>query len=171
MVKVWDLVTQKCLATLEGHQDQIVKVQWLNMGLQFATASVDGVVKLWNLKKQQCVNTFEMHADRIWCMDLYEVLEKNEDKGDEDDVEYKSTVNMITGGCDSTLKIWQDVTVEQEHEDKEAQLKRIQDEQKLSHLIRKEDFIEAAMLAFKMNKLRDFYHVLLKVMRSEDKGD
>lgn len=34
LVKVWDLNEKgKCLATLQGHQDQLVKVQWLNMGL------------------------------------------------------------------------------------------------------------------------------------------
>jgi hypothetical protein len=26
-------------------------VAWLNAGLQFASASVDGVVKVWNIKK------------------------------------------------------------------------------------------------------------------------
>lgn len=118
-VKVWDLSSHKCLATLQGHQDQIVKVQWVNMGLQFITASVDGIVKLWNLKKQQCVNTYEMHKDRIWCMDLYE--EPTKASSDDDDIEkYMSSVNLVTGGCDSTIKVWQDCTIEQENEDKEA---------------------------------------------------
>ena len=46
------------------------------MGLQIASASVDGVVKIWNLKKQQCINSFEMHNDKIWTMDLYEKIEE-----------------------------------------------------------------------------------------------
>lgn len=40
----------------------------------------------------------------------------------------------------------------------------------MSHLIRQEDFIAAAQLAFRMNKLRDFYHILTRVMKAEDKG-
>lgn len=35
---------------------------------------------------------------------------------------------MLTGGGDSTLKLWQDHTVEKELEDKEKELQRIHDE-------------------------------------------
>jgi len=54
LLKVWNISGEKaeCVATLQGHADQLVKVKWINHGLQLASASVDGVVKLWNLKKQ-----------------------------------------------------------------------------------------------------------------------
>ena len=98
------------MATLQGHQDQLVKVQWLNMGLQLASASIDGVVKIWNVKKQQCVNTYEMHQDKIWTMDLYEKIEKVENDDDymeeDDEAAYKSTIHLLTGGCDATIKLW-----------------------------------------------------------------
>jgi len=94
------------------------------MGLQLASASVDGVVKIWNIKRQQCVNTFEMHDDKIWTMDLFEQIEKIEDNQFGED-QFKSTIHLVTGGCDSTIKIWQDYTDEQEQEDKEAEHKRI----------------------------------------------
>lgn len=143
---------------------------WLNAGLQIATAAVDGVVKLWNVKKQQCVNTLELHNDKIWAMDLYETIEKIED--DEQDAEttdkYKSTIQMLTGGSDSTFKLWVDCTADQELEAKQADLLRLQEEQKLSHLIRDEDFVKAASLAFKLNKLRDFYHVMTRIISKQD---
>jgi hypothetical protein len=60
--------------------------------------------------------------------------------------------------------VWQDYTAQQESEEREAHLKRIQQEQELSHLIREQDFMEAALLAFKLNKLRDFYHILNKII-------
>jgi len=41
---------------------------------------------------------------------------------------------------------------------------RLQDEMKLSKLIREEDYLEAALVAFRLNKLRDFYLVLSKVI-------
>ena len=105
LVKVWDLNEKgKCLATLQGHQDQLVKVQWLNMGLQLASASVDGVVKIWNIKRQLCVNTFEMHQDKIWTIDLFEKIEKIETEEEEE--QFKSTLHIVTGGCDSTIKVW-----------------------------------------------------------------
>ena len=43
-------------------------------------------------------------------------------------------------------------------------MQRLQDEQKLSTLIRGEDFLEAALMAFRMNKLRDFYLVMNKIL-------
>ena len=38
----------------------------------------------------------------------------------------------------------------------------------MSRLIREEDFMEAALLAFRLNKLRDFYHVLNKIISKKD---
>lgn len=81
---------------------------------------------------------------------------------------FQSNITIITGGGDSTFKVWQDFTIEQELLDKQANLERIQEEQKLSSLIREQDFLEAAVLAFKMNKIRDFYHILLKLMTKQD---
>jgi hypothetical protein len=37
----------------------------------------------------------------------------------------------------------------------------------LSALIREEDFIEAAVMAFKLNKLRDFYLVVNKILSNK----
>jgi len=83
-----------------------------------ASASVDGVVKLWNLKKQQCVNTIEMHKDKIWAMDLFEKVTKVED-AEGVDSHFTSKIHIVTGGGDSTLKVWEDFTIEQELLDKE----------------------------------------------------
>jgi hypothetical protein len=38
------------------------------------------------------------------------------------------------------------------------------DEQKLSGLIRQEDYVNAALMAFRLNKLRDFYLVIQKIL-------
>lgn len=38
----------------------------------------------------------------------------------------------------------------------------------LSHLIRGEDYLEAAVLAFKLGKVRDFYHILNKLTTRVD---
>lgn len=75
---------------------------------------------------------------------------------------------MLTGGSDSTFKLWVDCTADQEMEAKQADLLRLQEEQQLSHLIRDEDFVKAAQLAFKLNKLRDFYHVMTRIISKQD---
>jgi hypothetical protein len=101
-----------------------------------------------------------MHDDKIWTLDLHEKIEQEE--GEETSL--KSTIFMITGGCDSSVKVWRDYTIEQEIEDKSAILQRIKDEQTLSHLLREKDYVEAAVIAFRLNRLRDFYHVLNRVL-------
>ena len=68
-------------------------------------------------------NTFEMHNDKIWTMDLYEKIE--EEINTDDEVQYKSKIYLVTGGCDSTIKLWKDFTEEQELEDKNAELQKI----------------------------------------------
>ena len=50
-----------------------------------------------------------MHDEKIWAMD-------------------QNDKYMITGGGDSTVKIWRDCTVEKEIEEKEKSLQKIQDE-------------------------------------------
>lgn len=120
LVKVWNIhsVSEKpsshnkasCVATLQGHQDQLVKVHWINMGLQVVTASADGMVKIWNVKKQTCVNTIQMHDDKVWALDVHEKVGKVEKEDGEEVV--TTSIHMVTGGADSTVKLWKDCTVE-----------------------------------------------------------
>ena len=47
-----------------------------------------------------------MSEDKIWTMDLYEHIEKIEDEVEDSPILFKSTIQIITGGSDSTLKVW-----------------------------------------------------------------
>jgi len=105
VAKIWDLTEKKCVATLQGHLQALVKVAWLNAGLQFVSASVDGVVKVWNVKKHSCLNTFEMHAEKIWSLDFCQVAPLEKEDQDE------PITMMLTGGSDSCVKFWRDNTV------------------------------------------------------------
>mmetsp|Transcript_4577 Transcript_4577/g.6941 ORF Transcript_4577/g.6941 Transcript_4577/m.6941 type:complete len:299 (+) Transcript_4577:1864-2760(+) len=176
-IKVWDLhdiesgvEKQRCIATLQGHQDQLVKALWINMGMQIASASVDGVVKIWNMKKKQCVNTFEMHEDKIWTLDIFEHIEQIEAEEEDEEPTFKSTIRLLTGGCDSTIKIWQDFTKEQEEEEKEAELLKVRQEQELSHLIREQDFEKAAILSFRLSKQRDLFLIMKKILSTNEES-
>jgi U3 small nucleolar RNA-associated protein 13 len=116
-IKVWNILAQKiegqpstaCIATFSGHQTALVKVNWINLGLQIVSASVDGIAKIWNLKKQICVNTYEMHSEKIWGLDVQDNF-------------------MITGSGDSSIKVWRDCTVEAEKEEKEKELHKYEQE-------------------------------------------
>jgi hypothetical protein len=94
-----------------------------------------------------------MHDEKIWGLDIYQ------DK------------YLLTGGGDSNLRLWQDCTVEKEQEEKQTALTRLQDEQRLSALIREQDYLEAALMAFRLNKLRDFYLVISKILKGSPSTD
>ena len=49
-------------------------------------------------------------------------------------------------------------------------MQRLKDEQNLSHLIRSQDYVDAAILAFKLNKTRDFVHVMNKLLSKQDES-
>lgn len=98
-----------------------------------------------------------MHEDRVWGL---EVDEHHTDK-----------VRLLTGSADSSIKVWHDDTVEQEQMEKEQNLERLAAEQNLSRLLRENDFVEAALTAFKLNKLRDFYHVISKLVKNRNRDE
>lgn len=74
---------------------------------------------------------------------------------------------MLTGGSDSKIKLWQDSTAAEELRIKEEKLGLIQDEQNLSKLMRENNLPKAALLAFKLNKLRDFFHVMNRIVSGQ----
>ena len=61
---------------------------------------LDCVVCSW----LQCVNTFDKHDDRVWAL---AVRQARDGSGD---------VEMVTGGSDSVLNVWADVTAEEAEE-------------------------------------------------------
>jgi len=77
-------------------------------------------------------------------------------------------LQIITGGSDSCIKIWKDNTAREDLTLKEAKLQRLDDEQKLSKLMREEECVDAALLAFKMNKLREFYHSMNRLVMGKN---
>ena len=46
-----------------------------------------------------------MHQDKIWTMDLFERVESAGIDVYGEDM-FKSTIHLVTGGCDSTIKVW-----------------------------------------------------------------
>ena len=59
-----------------------------------------------------------MHSDKVWTVDVNENVEHG-----------ANTLELITGGADSTLRLWTDSTIEQENLEKTETLKRMQEEQ------------------------------------------
>ena len=64
-VRLWDLETGQCLATLNGHSDIVHSVQITPDGRFAVSGSKDKTVKVWDLEARSCVGTLEGHQDAV----------------------------------------------------------------------------------------------------------
>ena len=85
-LKVWDVVTGECVATLKGHSKEVrcgVRYLWyfcvdvcsseVNCvpvfpdGRRVVSASRDKALKVWDVATGKCVATLEGHSDSVRC--------------------------------------------------------------------------------------------------------
>ncbi|KAF8204036.1 U3 small nucleolar RNA-associated protein [Pholiota molesta] len=64
-VKLWSLDDYSCLRTFEGHTNSVLRVDFLNAGLQLISTGSDGLAKLWNVREEECVATLDNHEDKV----------------------------------------------------------------------------------------------------------
>ncbi|HEV7904157.1 MAG TPA: TIR domain-containing protein, partial [Pyrinomonadaceae bacterium] len=64
-VKVWEVETGKCLATLEGHAGVVYGVAITEDGKVAVSGAVDKTVKVWEVETGKCLATLEGHTDMV----------------------------------------------------------------------------------------------------------
>lgn len=64
-VRLWNLETDQCLATLKGHKDAVRSVQITPDGRFAVSGSDDKTVKVWDLEAGTCVGTLEGHQNNV----------------------------------------------------------------------------------------------------------
>jgi len=152
-IKLWSMTDYTCLKTLEGHSASVKQLQFLHAGMQLLTSADDGMVKLWTIKTAECVNTFaEEHSGKIWGL----VLTQDQQK-------------MITGGGDSILNIWTDVSEQDKNQDEEAQEQNILKEQQLNNWLRQKKYDKAVQLALDLEQPRKLCDIFTKMCLEEEK--
>jgi len=62
VLRLWDLKTNKCIATLSGHSAPIERGGIINHGNQAISVSRDLVMKLWDIKTANCIQTKDFGA-------------------------------------------------------------------------------------------------------------
>jgi U3 small nucleolar RNA-associated protein 13 len=124
-IRLWSVARDAgyaCLRTLEGHDASVLAVRFLRRGTQLLSGGADGLVKLWSVRDTECVNTFDAHTDKVWAL----AVRAPEDQAVGGDAGgaggagvdgAAAEVEMMTGGGDSVLNVWRDVTSEEAHEE------------------------------------------------------
>ncbi|XP_023014319.2 transducin beta-like protein 3 isoform X2 [Leptinotarsa decemlineata] len=149
-VKLWSVADLSCLKTFQGHDASVIRAEFIASGMQILSAGADGLLKLFSIKTSECVCTLDQHSARIWALAI---------KQDE--------TAFVTGGSDSVLIKWKDVT-------QEVRLKRIEEaeelakqEQKLNNYLMEENFLKALKLALKLDRPRQVLMILQSVKNSD----
>ncbi len=88
-VKIWDLETGECRATLEGHQDQVRSVAITPDGKRILSGSDDDTVHVWDVRTSQCLASWNDHHNIV-----FEVCSLSDGE------------RAFSAGNDSTVRLW-----------------------------------------------------------------
>ena len=115
--------------TFEGSTASVLSIQFVNAGLQILSSSADGLIRLWSIRSGECENVFDKHQDKVWALatppesyynQSLTVSSEGEEEGEGSSSNTKDTHStrrvFFSGGSDSSLQTWVDVTKEQEME-------------------------------------------------------
>jgi WD40 repeat protein/DNA-directed RNA polymerase subunit RPC12/RpoP len=89
VVKVWDVDSHECLASLVGHSDAVTCVAVAKDEKRAASGSFDQTIRLWNLETGKCLTTLTGHSDKVYSVQITP------------DGRF-----VVSGSSDKTVKVW-----------------------------------------------------------------
>lgn len=113
----------------QGHTASVLSVTFVSAGAQLVSGGADGLLKLWTLRSDECEATLDAHTDKVWALTTAVAPGKGRDRmgfqGDEEgamegeDAEAdrrgpNAGIVVVSGGADSVVNVWQDVTAREE---------------------------------------------------------
>lgn len=151
-MKLWSIVDMSCLKTFEGHHtSSILRGEFLNKGLQILSAGSDGLIKLWCIKTSECLKTLDKHTNRVWALTIA-----------------PDETYFYSGGSDSILMKWKDVTDEEKLTKQLQQNELILQEQKLMNLLQENDVLKALCLAIKLRKPNLTLRIITNIIKEDN---
>ncbi|WP_199333391.1 BTAD domain-containing putative transcriptional regulator, partial [Oculatella sp. FACHB-28] len=88
-VKLWDILSNECVATLQGHNNAVLALAWSSDGCTLASGGNDQTIRLWDVETQECLNCLEGHTNAIWS------IVWNIDR-----------TTIASGSDDQTVRVW-----------------------------------------------------------------
>jgi U3 small nucleolar RNA-associated protein 13 len=148
-IKIWNLTDYSCINTFEGHLASVLRIQWVYFGTHIISGGADGLVKFWNLKTSECLSTINAHDGKIWALDI-----------DQSESTEKKSLQFLTGGTDSKIMLWTDVTQIKETETLQKEEETILKKEQLRYLNDDKQYYEAMKLALELNHRSEFVGIL-----------
>ncbi len=177
-IKIWNLNDFSCINTFEGHLSSVLRIHWVYYGTHIISAGADGLVKFWNLKTSECLNTLNAHEGKIWALDVIDETENKSSNAEIEENPENETVDkninnfkFLTGGTDSKITIWTDITAQKETETLKLEEDKIFKTERLRILNDNKEYYEAMRLALDLNHKNDFMSILKNFINDNLKGE
>ncbi|KAH3902094.1 probable U3 small nucleolar RNA-associated protein 13 [Saccharomycodes ludwigii] len=153
-IKLWSLDNYTVMKTLEGHTNAVQRCEFINKNKQVVSSGADGLVKIWDLAEGECLKTLDGHSNRIWSLCV-----KND--GEE----------IISADADGVFQFWKDNSIEEELRNLEEEKLKIEQEQSLTNYLRTGDWVNAFLLAMRLDHPMRLYNVLNQCLISANDSD
>lgn len=151
-LRLWSIANFSCLKRLE-QECTILRVEFLDHGKFILSAASDGLLKLWNIKTNICVQSIDEHSDRVWSVAVSSC----------------SNRYFYTGGADSKLIRFADVTETVRSEALDQRQAMLEQEQTLQCLLHAQEQLEKAFkLALVLDKPKATYDIIGSFVRKRD---
>ncbi|KAH8279505.1 hypothetical protein KR026_011948, partial [Drosophila bipectinata] len=151
-LRLWSLSNFACLKRFD-QECTVLRAEFLDHGKFILSAASDGLLKLWNIKTNTCLQSLDEHNDRIWALA----------------VSGRSNRFFYTGGADSKLIRFGDVTQATRNEALDQRQATLEQEQTLHSLLHAQKQLHKAfVLALNLDKPKASYDIINHFVRERD---
>lgn len=167
---MWSMNDYSIIRSFEGNTASALNCRLLNYGTQLLTTAADGLLRLYTIRNAECENIFDVHEDRIWAIEniTSSTLKPTTPTEESDDQQPAATNYILTGGSDSRLILWKDVTKEEELQGLVKAEETLVMEQRLYNYIAKKHYFKALSLALELNHATKLLQIFQKILDEEE---
>ncbi|XP_016973981.1 transducin beta-like protein 3 [Drosophila rhopaloa] len=151
-LRLWSISNFACIKRFD-QECTILRAEFLDHGKFILSAASDGLLKLWNIKTNTCIQSLDEHNDRVWALA----------------VSGRSNRFFYTGGADSKLIRFGDVTQATRNEALDQRQATLEQEQTLHSLLHAQKQLHKAfVLALNLNKPKASFDIINHFVRKRD---